>query len=199
MLAERGGFEPPVDFKGLRRFSKPLLSTTQPPLRDRGCAHQGWYHKSTASRKTVRIALARGKPQRKPVLEIAQKRKCSPGGEHSRLPWYQQGDVHGRIRFDGIATRQNLCDWILGRAGNDVKEKTFRVESALKPHSISYLAIMSVFGRLWKTCSQGVNFTLLLRLTARNVEAYLLPRCSVIMASGSSPRFIFRLVNRTAA
>jgi len=31
-LAERGGFEPPVDFKGLRRFSKPLLSTTQPPL-----------------------------------------------------------------------------------------------------------------------------------------------------------------------
>ena len=34
MLAERGGFEPPVDFKGLRRFSKPLLSTTQPPLRE---------------------------------------------------------------------------------------------------------------------------------------------------------------------
>src|SRR5271165_4067340 len=32
-MAERGGFEPPVDFKGLRRFSKPLLSTTQPPLR----------------------------------------------------------------------------------------------------------------------------------------------------------------------
>src|SRR4051794_41083605 len=32
-LAERGGFEPPVGFKGLRRFSKPLLSTTQPPLR----------------------------------------------------------------------------------------------------------------------------------------------------------------------
>ena len=35
-LAERGGFEPPVDFKGLRRFSKPLLSTTQPPLREEG-------------------------------------------------------------------------------------------------------------------------------------------------------------------
>ena len=34
LLAERGGFEPPVDFKGLRRFSKPLLSTTQPPLRE---------------------------------------------------------------------------------------------------------------------------------------------------------------------
>ena len=33
IMAERGGFEPPVDFKGLRRFSKPLLSTTQPPLR----------------------------------------------------------------------------------------------------------------------------------------------------------------------
>ena len=33
ILAEREGFEPSVDFKGLRRFSKPLLSTTQPPLR----------------------------------------------------------------------------------------------------------------------------------------------------------------------
>ncbi len=31
-LAERGGFEPPVEFLTLRRFSKPLLSTTQPPL-----------------------------------------------------------------------------------------------------------------------------------------------------------------------
>src|SRR5437588_12056925 len=33
LLAERGGFEPPVAFLTLRRFSKPLLSTTQPPLR----------------------------------------------------------------------------------------------------------------------------------------------------------------------
>jgi hypothetical protein len=32
-LAERGGFEPPVALLELRRFSKPLLSTTQPPLR----------------------------------------------------------------------------------------------------------------------------------------------------------------------
>jgi hypothetical protein len=32
-LAERGGFEPPVELVTLRRFSKPLLSTTQPPLR----------------------------------------------------------------------------------------------------------------------------------------------------------------------
>ena len=31
-LAERGGFEPPVELVTLRRFSKPLLSTTQPPL-----------------------------------------------------------------------------------------------------------------------------------------------------------------------
>jgi hypothetical protein len=33
-MAERGGFEPPVELLTLRRFSKPLLSTTQPPLRD---------------------------------------------------------------------------------------------------------------------------------------------------------------------
>ena len=32
-MAERGGFEPPVALLALRRFSKPLLSTTQPPLR----------------------------------------------------------------------------------------------------------------------------------------------------------------------
>lgn len=31
-LAEREGFEPSVEFP-LRRFSKPLLSATQPPLR----------------------------------------------------------------------------------------------------------------------------------------------------------------------
>jgi hypothetical protein len=33
-MAERGGFEPPVQFLTVRRFSKPLLSTTQPPLRE---------------------------------------------------------------------------------------------------------------------------------------------------------------------
>jgi hypothetical protein len=33
-MAERGGFEPPVELLTLRRFSKPLLSTTQPPLRE---------------------------------------------------------------------------------------------------------------------------------------------------------------------
>src|SRR5439155_6313121 len=34
LMAERGGFEPPVELMTLRRFSKPLLSTTQPPLRE---------------------------------------------------------------------------------------------------------------------------------------------------------------------
>jgi len=32
------------------------------------------------------------------------KRKCSPKGEHFVNPCYSQGDVHGRIRFDGFAT-----------------------------------------------------------------------------------------------
>ena len=32
-MAERGGFEPPVRLP-VRRFSKPLLSATQPPLRN---------------------------------------------------------------------------------------------------------------------------------------------------------------------
>ena len=33
ILAERGGFEPPVEVYPLRRFSKPLPSATRPPLR----------------------------------------------------------------------------------------------------------------------------------------------------------------------
>ena len=34
--AERGGFEPPVEGIPRRRFSKAVLSATQPPLRLRG-------------------------------------------------------------------------------------------------------------------------------------------------------------------
>src|SRR5689334_12470143 len=33
-MAEREGFEPSVQLLTVRRFSKPLLSTTQPPLRE---------------------------------------------------------------------------------------------------------------------------------------------------------------------
>ena len=33
-MAERGGFEPPVRFKPVRRFSKPFLSATQASLRN---------------------------------------------------------------------------------------------------------------------------------------------------------------------
>ena len=43
-LAERGGFEPPVQLLTVRRFSKPLLSTTQPPLREMRSCSQKWYH-----------------------------------------------------------------------------------------------------------------------------------------------------------
>ena len=44
-LAERGGFEPPVELMTLRRFSKPLLSTTQPPLREMNWSVTASYHK----------------------------------------------------------------------------------------------------------------------------------------------------------
>ena len=43
-MAERGGFEPPVEFLTLRRFSKPLLSTTQPPLREMKWSVTASYH-----------------------------------------------------------------------------------------------------------------------------------------------------------
>ena len=40
-----GGFEPPVELMTLRRFSKPLLSTTQPPLREMNWSVTASYHK----------------------------------------------------------------------------------------------------------------------------------------------------------
>src|SRR5947209_19435122 len=43
-LAERGGLERPVGRITLRRFSKPLLSTTQPPLRDYLGGVIEWYY-----------------------------------------------------------------------------------------------------------------------------------------------------------
>ena len=55
------------------------------------------------------------------LKRTAEKQKCPPGGEHFYVPCYSQGMYIGRIRFDGIADRQNLCDWILGRVGNEVK------------------------------------------------------------------------------
>jgi hypothetical protein len=126
-MAERGGFEPPVDFKGLRRFSKPLLSTTQPPLRE---AVQklslGWYHKLRDGARLFRRVF--------PVPESgdssagapapSQNENAHPGVSILRLPVLRQGDVHGRIRFDGFATAKTYVIAILGRAGNEVKEKT---------------------------------------------------------------------------
>src|ERR1700733_14477631 len=59
--------------------------------------------------------------------------KCSPAKVSIYEPCYSQGDVHGRIRFKRHRNRQNLCDWILGRAGNDVKGKTPELFLPLNP------------------------------------------------------------------
>ena len=126
-MAERGGFEPPVDFKGLRRFSKPLLSTTQPPLRE---AVQklslGWYHKpGDAARPFGRVFLVPEPPDPSSAPPASsQNENAHPGVSILRLPVLRQGDVHGRIRFDGFATAKTYVIAILGRPRNEVKEKT---------------------------------------------------------------------------
>jgi hypothetical protein len=114
ILAERGGFEPPVELLTLRRFSKPLLSTTQPPLRE-VCEH----FRSMVTHKSVW-----SEPACPEAPQGRQNVKCPPAKVSIYEPCYSQGDVHGRIRFKRHRNRQNLCDWILGRAGNDVKGKT---------------------------------------------------------------------------
>jgi hypothetical protein len=78
-LAERGGFEPPVEFLTLRRFSKPLLSTTQPPLRDEfrlisvRCGFQPLYHIDNV--QLLRVARHFRSPAGlAPVVSQAQRR-----------------------------------------------------------------------------------------------------------------------------
>ena len=168
-----------MDFKGPRRFSKPLLSTTQPPLRE---AVQklslGWYHKLRDGARLFRRVF--------PVPESgdssagapapSQNENAHPGVSILRLPVLRQGDVHGRIRFDGFATAKTYVIAILGRARNEVKEKTSAPNSTPKPLPPKGLNLACVFCRLWKNCYKPVDGAIGSGLTARNVEAYLSPR-----------------------
>ena len=71
-----------------------------------------------------------------------------------RFPVFRQGDVHGRIRFDGIATAKTVCDWILGCAGNEVKKKIRLRDLPLNIlSSYRLLGILVFVKKLWKTCS----------------------------------------------
>jgi hypothetical protein len=87
--------------------------------------------------------------------------------------------------------RQNLCDWILGRAGNDVKEKTSALFWVLKPISQNGLAISAEFASLWKTCEKALKCAPVSGLRVRTARAYLPSSPSVVIASGSSGRPIF--------
>jgi hypothetical protein len=89
-----GGIRTPGRSFDLRRFSKPLLSTTQPPLRE-VCED----FTSMVTQKTIQgETVCPGSPE--PPANV----KCSPVRVSIYDPCYSQGDVHGRIRFDGIAT-----------------------------------------------------------------------------------------------
>src|SRR5579864_5186013 len=89
--------------------------------------------------------------------ETAANVKCSPVRVSIYEPCYSQGDVHGRIRFKRHRNRQNLCDWILGRAGNDVKGKTPRPFTPLNSLIHNGLAVMLDSLLLWKTCDKALK------------------------------------------
>jgi hypothetical protein len=46
-----------------------------------------------------------------------RKAESSPFGELWHMTLFHQGDVYGRISFDGNATVKPVCDWSLGLGG----------------------------------------------------------------------------------
>jgi hypothetical protein len=93
-LAERGGFEPPVELLTLRRFSKPLLSTTQPPLRETVRAESAASLVAAISGPEIiaHTPLAPPTPSRaSPVCRRSSRiwrfRLCLPGAAHRQNPY----------------------------------------------------------------------------------------------------------------
>src|ERR1051325_10814858 len=129
--------------------------------------------------------------------------KCSPEGEHLRFPLFFTGGCTWENQIRRHRNRQNLCDWILGRVGNDVKEKTSYASSTFKPITRNGLVGVIDSGRLWKRRFTTAKFHTDSGLTRRNPEAYLSPRTlssrSRIMAPASSVRPSLRARIRTAA
>jgi hypothetical protein len=177
-----GGIRTPGRSFDLRRFSKPLLSTTQPPLRE--------VVRTSGSMVTHKSAL--GEAACPGVREAPGNVKCSPAKVSIYEPCYSQGDVHGRIRFDGIATIKTCVIWILGRAGNDVKGKTPAHFLASKPIIWNGLAALTDSTLLWKRCAKALNRVPLSSLRATTTKAYFPSSPRVIMESGSTCRPIVR-------
>ena len=94
VLAERGGFEPPVELLTLRRFSKPLLSTTQPPLRE--VSEHFRKHGNTQAR-SGRNGLSWG-------AQTPHKRKCHQLGVSTYMPVIHRAMYMGESDSNGIAT-----------------------------------------------------------------------------------------------
>lgn len=93
-LAERGGFEPPVPVIPVRRFSKPLPSATQPPLRIGRAPGRG-----PASRAPERIpppACNRKQiPRRGTKLETRDARRAPPSRVSCLMPSHGKGSGAG--------------------------------------------------------------------------------------------------------
>src|ERR1700722_7977751 len=93
-MAERRGFEPPVEvspYDGLaNRCFRPLSH-----LSARFLEH---FRKMVTHKPGEGETICCGSPEGPPNV------KCSPVRVSIYGPCYSQGDVHGRIRSDGIAT-----------------------------------------------------------------------------------------------
>ena len=158
-LAERRGFEPPVDlstYDGLaNRCFRPL-------------SHLSARRVSTSWRMVTHKPV-RGETDCPGSRKGAGNVKCSPVRVSIYEPCYSQGDVHGRIRFKRHRNRQNLCDWILESGAFDVKGKTFRPFFPF--NRLIRLGLMPEckISRLWKTCDKALKFGIVSSLRARTI------------------------------
>ena len=98
-MAERGGFEPPVELLTLRRFSKPLLSTTQPPLRK---TRHGRTTVSILARSTGSVGCVRMK-EHAPVAQLDRAFASEAKGQQ----FESARAHHSNQLFTGISPKNN--------------------------------------------------------------------------------------------
>ena len=110
-MAERGGFEPPVQFLTVRRFSKPLLSTTQPPLREmkNGPVLSILPHRANASPRVAGTLSWFDPPPRTCLQLRCSPRTCAPVAQLDRAlasgakgRWFESSRAHHFIRESAI-------------------------------------------------------------------------------------------------
>ena len=97
-------------------------------------------------------------------------------GEHFTRPCYSQGDVHGRIRFDGFATAKTwVVIAILGLGADEVKGKNLACDVACKLLYVLHLSRKSEVGCLWKNCGKPDSSTVRFPSKGAERQGLLIP------------------------